>query len=421
MANKLYKTYIKIPHLGFYIILASLILAAPIAHSIVRYGPAASLGQEDVTTTHIKNATILGEDINQSTSATTTYFGVFGLTATGTIQAASSTIGTLNVGAVRATGTSYFIGAVTINGPNATDLTVGELSVNSTATFNGNVTIIGTCTGCGGAGLVATSTAGDEILRGDALFISSSTATSTLVDTGSNTGTLNVCSALSERYNAQSFKEADTTVIHRISAFVAKTGTPDGDFVVEIRFDNNNAPSNTVAASSIRAQTDITTTLTEYTFVLNRAVRVPPGARVWVVFRKTTNTCSTTDLYTIGSQANTYANGDRAAFDGTSWTIDNSRDIDVALYRNFYAGSAYLADGDIVRDSNSFVGIANINASSTDNVDIVVSGQINLPNITAGEFYYLATTTGFISKSPGTQNRFVGKGIGTNRLILVPK
>src|SRR3990167_7347526 len=106
---------------GLFGLLVFLVLAGA-ARAIAFSSPTNPILPGDITTTEILDGTIVGADFNQSTSATTTNFGVRHLTATGTIAASGLIVGTSTHGtlvattSIRSFGTLRVDGATTLNG-----------------------------------------------------------------------------------------------------------------------------------------------------------------------------------------------------------------------------------------------------------------------------------------------------------------
>lgn len=130
------------------LVVGVLLIVTHVVQSQTFRPPSASLTTGDITTTHIKDGTIVGADFNQGTSASTTNFGVLNLTATGTIGTSQLTGGTATFGSLTATSTFVLTGTGNIASTTIYRSVVGTLHSTSTMTVK-DLTINGTCQGCG--------------------------------------------------------------------------------------------------------------------------------------------------------------------------------------------------------------------------------------------------------------------------------
>lgn len=127
---------------------------------------------------------------------------------------------------------------------------------------------------------------------------------------------------------AQSFTPGHAMSVSAIAAIVKLSGAPTDSITIEIRNNVSNAPGSTVLGTSDAvAASNLTSTYAWINVPFSTPVSLSSGTKYWMTFQRTGST-SDTDYYNVGVGLFVgYAGGDRADYNGTSWTVDTNRDV----------------------------------------------------------------------------------------------
>jgi hypothetical protein len=402
-------------------VLLALLVALNSARAIFVSSPQDPILTGDITTTEILNGTILGEDINSNTgitiaTGTTTAATSTRLRVSGGAMLASTSVESLDVsGNARFRSNARFDSTETHNGVTYT-LPSADGSANQALTTNGAGTL--SWAAATASSIISTSTAGTELYSGKAVRIASTTATHNQLDVTGTGSDSTIGDNAARQKIAQSYLEDDTLLINEIAIDVKKVGTPSGAFRVCLMFDNSNTPNNTCTGTATLDAASITTSYAEYKFLLDKGIVVPAKVRVHAVMDKVGGGVDASNYYAVQNGSNTYSNGQKFEFDGSSWTADSSRELDTTLRLAETAGSAYYCDASVSTTTTACLGINNATASTSATVSIITAGEAVGVATTTGRAYYISSSGGEISDVAGTIARKIGIAIGSGRLVV---
>lgn len=133
---------------------------------------------------------------------------------------------------------------------------------------------------------------------------------------------------------AQGFKVDTAGPMQFIDVKVAKVGTPTGNFWFTLEANSGGVPSNTPLATSDKY--DVARLTTTSTFI-RLPFRVPASLSAATQYHLVlqgdfTVSASNHMLWRADTTAATYANGSKAAYDGTTWTSDTDDDFLFKVY-----------------------------------------------------------------------------------------
>lgn len=371
------------------------------AHALTIYPPAALLQPGDVATTTIRDYavsptkiasgldfTFHGASITNATTtnATTTNFAV---------TQATTTLNSVAYGWPAADGTNGQ--ALTTNGAGALSWTTPSASAITTSL-----------------------TAGEPLNAKDAVWIASTTATSTqlLVAQGLSAEGWGLSTA-NKRKLAQSFSANDVATVDTIQIVLNKGGAPTDNVVIDLETDSAGTPSGTSLATASVTGTTLTTSLATTTFPLSAQVALASGATYWIVMSRS-GALDNTNFYGTGVDATQpYARGDTSALNDSSVWVAKSEDSGVSFQLKLTAGRAYRAGAEATYVAGNFAGIAQAAATTGAAVTTTVSGIVSgLSGLTPGVGYFLSNTMGDISTTAGVNSRKVCLALTTTNCVL---
>lgn len=401
-----------------------LLVSAHVAQSATIYPAGSLLQPNDVTTTHIRDATIVNADVSQSASIDSTKLKAG--TGTGLVimsdgqKFATST----KVKFATTTDDYYFFGGEIH--ASSTNFNGQALTWPSDAGSNTNVLTTdgaGTLTWTAAAPttLDASVTAGETLVAGNAVFMATSTtATSTATTIGiTNDNTQNIGRVgANGSEQCQSTTETGTRLVNGVRATVKTAGSPSDNFLVILRPDQGAEPGSQSLATSTRTSASLTGTFVAYDFMFDTAQTLTTATKYWICFYRS-GALNDTDYYQIAAKdaSSDYANGELFLFNG-SW-VASGRDFIGHLFKTYTAGRAYKTISDTWDHSQSFIGFVKTGASAGASATVSVQGvATGLSGLTAGHLYYTSSTQGGVSATAGTFARKVGIGMSATTILI---
>ncbi len=220
-----------------------------------------------------------------------------------------------------ATGTSFNYGA---------QIGEGGLYLDS-GTVNGNIY---------SNGPITASSSGSNSITGTAISANSPSVTS---DQSNGSGTPSYDVKFADTSNtqdiAESFTISSNNYINKIRLYIKKTSTPS-NATVTIRTNSSGSPSTTVLTTGTLSASAVGTSYGWVDVSFSSNYLLTAGTTYWIVVD--TN-ASSTKYYTIGANANGYANGvGKIGQAGSSWNATTPSGLD--YYFNIYTGGI---DGNI--------------------------------------------------------------------------
>lgn len=388
----------------------------------VIYPPGSLLQPEDVTSTHIRDGTIVNADINASAAI-----------AWSKINKTGSSIADLATKSILDTTDTL---TVSRGGTGATTFTVGGVLVG-----NGTNSIL--ATGAGTAGQILTSngagqaptfqavpsptkivksyTAGEAIAAGDAVYVSDGTEANVIITENQEIDDGNANFGYdSNQAVAQSLNLNANTLISKIEVALHKVGTPTDNVVVALQASSGGQPSGTDLVSDSISGTTLTTTRTLYQLTWNYIIST---TGTYFIVLKRSGAFDATNYYVSAQKTptSTYSGGTYWQNQYGTWTEYTNRDLTKwKIYMQHEAGRVYKTSANTTGKYNTYIGIANTTQSTpTQSVEIVIAGEATtLSGLTTGKQYYLSNTSGAISTTPGTNSRKAGISTSATSLVI---
>lgn len=398
-----------------------------IASAIVTYPPGALLQPGDVTSSHIRDATIVNADLSASAD----------------IQIQKIKTGG-GQGLLYFSNGTYFASSTKLSFSTTTDtLTVtGSLAVTATTTFNGVAIKFPGADGSNGQ-MLTTNSAGQLSWTTPAAVTTASftadealTASQTVrlvmtqgTDTFSenlgvnNTDALVFGDAGARTKVAQSFQASTSIAIDRIVFKVTKTGTPTDSAKISIQTNSGSAPSGTILASSTISGANWPASGNIATSTLSTTASLEANTTYWVVWERT-GALDGSNYYGLYLKQTTggYANGTYAIYNGSAWADDSGTDVQVSFWHLLGTTGLRLAAGGTNETADKFIGFAQGTASASSSATVVMNGTIgNFTGLIPGLTYYLSNTPGGISLTAGAVSKKLGKAISTTTLMIINK
>lgn len=321
-------------------------------------------------------------------------------------------------------GTSTYTYGVVIASSTNEFTTIAPSTAGNILTSNGSAWVSSSTS----SGNVTVSTiAGEEILLGDAVYILDKTPTSTeVITTDSGTVDPNCHFPYSSTSTsagqgvacAQAFQSSTTLNFARVALYTVKVGAPTGNIIVEIRPDNGGQASSTVLASTTIP--DFSDTNYHYA-TFSTPVPVIASTTYWIVATSTT-ALSAANHFRWFSASLDFPNSNGKYISTSTWTnVSSTQDLVFKVENATRVRNVYKSSASALGTSNTFIGFAVGSASSSQNVNVTVSG-IAIPrvNVLAGFHYYLDVIAGLITPSTSSLpvQRKVGIGVSTSTLIM---
>ncbi|MEK7139425.1 MAG: hypothetical protein AAB817_01875 [Patescibacteria group bacterium] len=392
-----------------------------IAGAITQYPPGSLLQPNDVTSSHIRDATIVDADVSSTAKIGASKVSPNGTTGTVLLTDGTNVATTTGLSFATSTADLYvFSGRVHATSTNFNSVNYTWPSADGTngqvLQTNGSGTLSFTAAA---SSLVTTNlTAGTAITAGEVLMIAtSSTATTTIYgDTEIPAGvSVGVATNDSEKVG-QSF--AETAIIDTVRIFAKKVGSPTDNLTCGLQADSAGVPSGTFLDSGTTAASGISTSMQAVYFVFATPIKTLSTATNWVVCERSGALDGTNIININASNVTTYAGG--AAYKkNASWTVVTGWDMSIQLGEPIVLGRVYPASATTNRYSGDYVGVAGATAAKAASVAVNLLG-ISLANVgmTTGNSIYLSNTFGATSTAAGVNSVLLGKALGASSLYL---
>lgn len=394
-------------------IIAVPLLIAGSVYAATMYSTGAMLQPGDVTSSHIRDNTIVNADINSTANIAISKLSDGGDTGTvpffnGTRMATSTNLrwnastSSLDIqGGLSVTSTTTIRG-VAYTWPSADGSTQQTLSTNGSGalswatisnpyinnTFTAGETInTGNYVSLGNGATTSESYALDQ----DGLFTLSSTAWAASAFTSSSTGPV----------SAQS-----------VYFYLCHTGTFTATTTIEIRNDNANKPGASLLYSYTGSNTFGPAAQTAVSHTLTTPLNMATSTKYWFVIYNPTSTGNLSQCRT----ATTNSPAQRSSDSGSTWGATTYNFASGWTYSVTVAGRAYQSSASALNFRfNSPVGFATATTTIGNSVTVQNYGFISLlSNLSIGQSYYLSNTLGAISTSAGTNSLKVGQAVTTS-------
>jgi hypothetical protein len=286
----------------------------------------------------------------------------------------------------------------------------GENSFTGTTTFSGNVSHYGIWNN------KISLVAGEAILRGDAVSITSGTSSAARYLIGEDG--IGVVGGTSVK--AQTFKTSDNAnSITEVEVKIVTHNTA-GTLTASIR----SVSGSTISASDLGSKSVAGTALPTgsadwYKITFDTPISVSPMTTYALVLKYTVlNAVS----WSSDDSSPSYTNGSwfESSNSGATFSANTNKDFWFIIREGYFtAGQIHKSSGFGTLDN--FIGFASNSASPGDSVDIIVNGiaPIATSTLTIGNLYYLSDTLGEISMSTTTDNeKQVGIAIDTDKILI---
>jgi hypothetical protein len=385
-------------------IAATLVTAAITRTDAATLYPAGSLLQPgDVTSSHIRDNTIVNVDINSSAAVAYSKLNLSNALLNADINSAAGIVDT-KLATISTAGK--------VSGAALTSLS----SIPSGAGFIPVANLPNTST------LSATVIMGEPMAAYTPVFVATSTAYSkdefdTAVTLSDN---LNVGDVGARTRGAESFTETSGYAIDKIKVTLSKIGTPADNLVVAIQADSAGAPSGSDLATGSIAGGSVTGSAVEYTLTLSSSVLSTANTKFWIIFRRSGANDGSNYFNVWGDQSSpAYANGAYATYNGSTWTVDSSSDAGFKITTISVIGRAYKTTALSNWTTDTFMGFTTAVQSAADAATIATDGVLTgFAGLSPGMQYYLANATGTIASSAGTASRKVGIAASSTALKI---
>mgnify|MGYP001578046293 CR=1 FL=1 len=398
--------------------LFALAWGALLAGAVTQYPPGSLLQPNDVTSSHIRNRTIVGVDISTSaeiqiTNATTTNATTTSLYVIGWEVVGSSTIASLNVQNLTSTSTANFNAATFAAFPT---LPSGS-PVNSTDAANKSY-----ADSVGGT-VKLQMTAGQKLMARTPAFVASSTITGD--DQGNPDGaTANTTcqiGANGERA-AQGFKVSRMSLATSAQLLLKQIGTPTDSITVEIQTDSAGLPSNTAVASTSTAPIMVGADYASTTWTFIDPVVLAPNTQYWLVFK--CNVTNNTNYYGFryNSTGNPYADGPYAYWNGSIWTTGANADIQFFVNaENIELDRVYAANGANSMTASTTIGFINGETASSSLATLTIGGAMSgFSGLATAGWQWLQNNSTSTGATAGTFPYRMGIAVSSTTILLMP-
>lgn len=408
--------------LGYYLAIAlfAITQVAIVVTSAATQFPAGSLLQpNDVTSSHIRDNTILNVDINSAAAIDPTKLRG-GINSGAFFYDAGSSIGTTT--------------KVTYNPSTYTFSSIGSTTLGATTTINGVQFVWPSTQGGGGStlsnngsGALSWSSpasgklsisyvAGETITAGMPVAIGDG---STAITIGNST-TAGSGPFSWGTYYAQKFVTGGATTISQVSMWYGQPGSSFGETMswqATVYPDSGSGSPNTGAASpgncsvnaGIQGGTSNSSSAT-------CSIALTAGT-FWIVTQCTNGDCGRWNP----KEANTATTGYKTSGDGVTWAAQTN---DLAMQITFTAPTNEVFQASASANNFRFKGYIGISESSVapgSTLAVDIAGlSIATTTSVAGTLYYLGNTNGTLTTSAGTNSLKVGLGLSTTGFIIRP-
>ncbi len=396
---------------------------AQIARAVTYYPPGALLQPNDVTSSHIRQGTIINEDVSNSAGIQSQKIKdgsdqglIYMSNGTGLATSSNFKISTSTPdlyvfgGRMHASSTNF-------NGVNQT-WPSADGTASQVLTTNGANTLSWTSPT---ATLLSTTLTTDEaLITGTAVGIATGTQSIVLVRSGIQySGAAGFGDAAATTKRAMSFTETTEIIASQLCVALSKTGTPVDNTVLTLETDNVNKPSGTVLGTITIANSSLSTSIVQYTNSF-ATTTFAANTKYWIVFSRSGAVDGVNYPRVAGQgSVNEYPNGNGSQYDGATWTDVPLADWKFDLFTLSTPGRAFRTSGSMADFAPDFVGFSTGSYATGTTATISVAGtQTGLSGLTAGLNYYASNATGTISTIPGTFVKKVCKALSATSCLI---
>lgn len=383
-------------------IIAVPLLIAGTVQAVTMYSSGSLLQPNDVTSSHIRDNTIVNADISQTTAFTLS----------------SSTIQTLHTGAVFATSSATLPAATTINNvaytwPSADGVASSTLQTNGvgalvwgsssqTAISNTFSAPVGTCIG-------------------EPLYIASSTPqTNNLATSTSATVNASTFTGIIPYELLQTFTAPAGGCLHIASMHLSlkKIASPTDNVQIKIQTFSGGVPSGVDLGTGLVGGASLSTTYADVNIPLTTPVTLTGGTYAVLIGRSGVNDATNKYGYQRSSSG-TYTGGQEYYWNDPNWT-DSSNDWLFSLGYTTTNGAVYPANATSANTSATFLGFSTATTTAGTNATITIFGTVqNVTGVVAGTAYYLDLIDGKLNQTPvgGAVKALIGTETGVGVVI----
>lgn len=394
------------------------------AGAITSYPPGSLLQPNDVTSSHIRNATIVDVDVSASAAINTIKLGTSAPSGSifysdGSGVASSTSLkydaagNNLYVLGGRAHASSTNFNGVNYTWPSADGTSGQALKTDGAGTLSfGNVSA---------SAFSNDFIAGTDVNTGMAVYVATTTATTTthfLHNTITQNGLVQGTGGTNEK-KGQTISSASIIEVSGIKAGISKVGTPTDNLIVTIEADVAGAPSGTALATLTLAGANVNTTDTLYEYSFGNTIWLDAGRTYWIVCAR--SGARDTGNYFRCQYDNTdlYSGGAYYTLDNSAWGAVATSDMTGYLVNAIVANKVYPTNTASSSQTAMYVGLVNATTTKEGTVTVTMSG-ISTASSTwiGGTTYYLNGIHGAISTAQASIVKKVGTAISTSKLWL---
>ncbi len=262
---------------------------------------------------------------------------------------------------------------------------------------------------------------GQTLLAGDPVAFATSTAEPINISQNTDDDVYNVGHTAGVKIG-QEIVASSSKLIAAIDLKLLKSGTPDGDLLIELRPNSGTVPHASIAfASSTIKQTDVTVSATVIRANFFPAVYIPDGEDFWITV-STKGTLSGVNFYQVRRKepGNPYLPGDSANDTGAGFVANTTSDIFFTVYDvGVKEGSGYLSHAALAWSASTTIGMLNNNTSTNTPGNVITDGVITgLSGLTPGRAVYLTNTLRGLSHVSGIFTKVLGLAASSTAVLL---
>ena len=404
------------------VILVALFTAGKAVFSATIYPAGSLLQPNDVTSSHIRDNTIVNADVNTGANISATMIAPRGTQGTVLLTDGTNIATTTAFKFATSTADLYvFSGRV-----HATSTNFGGLNYTwpttrcaSGETFQENGSGTLSCVSVSPTKLTTTATTNYTTTSGMAMGIPTGVFASSLIKTTGSTATsvLRNWGTVATPKVAQSFLGSDGTMAWQVS--LTKTATPGDSVALSIQADSAGSPSGTDLVNTSIVGSTLIGSCVMYVFTMPTNVTLTAGSTYWAVLTRSGSTDNVNYYSVCGNSTNAYANGGEFYYNGTVWTADTNADFTFKNYASAIPGQLFPVNATNATSSAGFLGFAQgIYATSTTATISIGGEDIMQSGLTAGTPMYLSNTDGVISSTAGTVTRKVCIATASTKCVV---
>lgn len=395
--------------IGIVMFLFSLSVFLPMFAAVV-YPPGAMLQPNDVTSSHIRDATIVNVDVS-STAAIA--YSKLNLTNS-ILDADVSSTAAIAVSKI-ATSTDYFFvtpNAQTFNGVK----TFGSIPIlpASDPTQDNEAARKAYIDALIGPVKLPSLTAYETIEIGRIVGIGDGTLSRVATSTNQVNDAASGFGLTAVQHIEQTFQISTTSTISGINIGLKKTGAPTDNAIISIKQAQGGAE---LASTTISGAT-LTTTETFYNLQLNSPIILSPLTTYRVNLSRSGSLDGTNYFYVGVLVAGTYGGGNISEWDGTTWTA-RAYDANMIIGLVATAGQLFKVNAASSTLTHFAFGMTSAQITQGASGQATALGTLTgLSGLTTGKRYYLQNTDGDIGTTAGTTNVEIGKAYSATAIFV---